>query len=361
VSDQVGNVPAGPPRGEGSAATVPGTSGSATRRRLLWRLVMLSITGVSLYVVAPSIAEVFTSWPALSKVAVGWFVLVFGCQVLSFGCMFFLQRLALRTSAWFSVVTSQLAGNAFSQIVPGGAAAGAALQFRMLADAGADATAAISGLTAFSLLQTASVLALPLLILPALLGGVYVPSGLAESALLGAGAFVLVAGLGIVLMATDKPLQVTARVAQTVHNRCARRSPPWTGLSARILQERDAVRAALGARWREASLATAGKLGFDYLSLLAALEARSHPNPALVLVAFSAARVLAMIPITPGGLGFVEAGLTATLTLAGVPAGDAVVATLIYRLASYWLPILAGPVAYGLFWNRYLRRQRSAL
>jgi len=34
---------------------------------------------------------------------------------------------------------------------------------------------------------------------------------------------------------------------------------------------------------------------------------------------------------------------------------------LIYRLASYWLPILAGPVAYGLFWNRYLRRQRSAL
>ena len=99
------------------------------------------------------------------------------------------------------------------------------------------------------------------------------------AALLGAGAFVLVAGLGIVLMATDKPLQVTARVAQTVHNRCARRSPPWTGLSTRILQERDAVRAALGARWREASLATAGKLGFDYLSLLAALEALVEDAP----------------------------------------------------------------------------------
>jgi hypothetical protein len=58
-----------------------------------------------------------------------------------------------------------------------------------------------------------------------------------------------------------------------------------------------------------------------------------------------------MIPITPGGLGFVEAGLTSTLTLAGVPAGEAALATLVYRLASYWLPILAGLLAYGTFWR----------
>ena len=38
------------------------------------------------------------------------------------------------------------------------------------------------------------------------------------------------------------------------------------------------------------------------------------------------------------GLGFVEAGLTAALALAGVPAASAVVATLAYRLVSYWLP-----------------------
>ena len=34
-----------------------------------------------------------------------------------------------------------------------------------------------------------------------------------------------------------------------------------------------------------------------------------------MLLAFCAAQVLAQIPITPGGLGFVEAGLTGTLTL----------------------------------------------
>ena len=54
--------------------------------------------------------------------------------------------------------------------------------------------------------------------------------------------------------------------------------------------------------------------------------------------------VLALIPITPGGLGFVEAGLTGVLTLAGIPASEAVLATLLYRLAAYWLPMIAGPV-----------------
>jgi hypothetical protein len=36
-----------------------------------------------------------------------------------------------------------------------------------------------------------------------------------------------------------------------------------------------------------------------------------------------------------------------------VPSGDAVVATLGYRVISYWLPIAAGPVAYVLFRLRY--------
>ena len=59
-------------------------------------------------------------------------------------------------------------------------------------------------------------------------------------------------------------------------------------------------------------------------------------------------QVLAQIPLTPGGLGFVEAGLTATLTLAGVPAGTAVVATFAYRLFAYWLQMPLGLVGLAL-------------
>ena len=53
--------------------------------------------------------------------------------------------------------------------------------------------------------------------------------------------------------------------------------------------------------------------------------------------------MLAQIPVTPGGLGFVEAGLTAMLALAGVSPGDAVLATFAYRLFAYWLPLPLGP------------------
>ena len=48
-----------------------------------------------------------------------------------------------------------------------------------------------------------------------------------------------------------------------------------------------------------------------------------------------------------------EAGLVGTLTLAGVPGHEALAATLLYRLVSYWLPIPVGGVAYLLFRRRY--------
>ena len=92
---------------------------------------------------------------------------------------------------------------------------------------------------------------------------------------------------------------------------------------------------------------------FDYLALLAALVASgSKPTASLVLLAYVASVVLGMIPITPGGLGFVEAGLAAMLVLAGVPGPSATLATLAYRLVSYWGPIVAGPFAYALFQRR---------
>ena len=62
---------------------------------------------------------------------------------------------------------------------------------------------------------------------------------------------------------------------------------------------------------------------------------------------YPAAGIIGMIPISPGRLGTVEACLTGLLVLAEVNSSQAVLATLTYRLASYWLPLLAGPIAYG--------------
>jgi len=101
-------------------------------------------------------------------------------------------------------------------------------------------------------------------------------------------------------------------------------------------------------------LLSSGRLAFDFGTLLACIRATGiKPNPSLVLLAYAVAGLLALIPITPGGLGIVEAGLSALLILAGVPGGDAVVATLAYRIISYWLPIAVGPFAYFAFRLRY--------
>jgi lysylphosphatidylglycerol synthase-like protein len=67
----------------------------------------------------------------------------------------------------------------------------------------------------------------------------------------------------------------------------------------------------------------------------------AEPRPSLVLLAFTGSQLLTLVPLTPGGLGFVEAGLAGLLVLAGVSAADAALATLAYRLVSYWPPLPA--------------------
>jgi uncharacterized protein (TIRG00374 family) len=320
------------------------------------RAVVVLIAGVSIYLVFPAITEVFASWPRLSTLDPRWFALAVAAEIAHFTCTFALQRLALRTKAWFPVVTSQLAGNAITLIMPGGAAVGAAVQFRMLATSGSETDSTVGGLAAFSLLGVGGLLALPVFALPVILLGAPTNRGLVNAAVVGAVAFVIFAALGAVILVYDAPLRWTGRVAQRLWNLVMRKRP-LEGLDATLLAQRNEIRTALGQQWWQALLLSAGRLAFDYLCLLAALRATgAHPRPSLILVAYAVAGIVGMIPATPGGLGLVEASLTGLLVLAEVNSSQALLATLTYRLASYWVPLLAGPVAYGLFQMRYRSR-----
>jgi uncharacterized protein (TIRG00374 family) len=177
---------------------------------------------------------------------------------------------------------------------------------------------------------------------------------LVEATVIGLVVFVALFAIGSVLIALDGPLAWVGRLIQRARNRLRRSSEPLRHFPDRLLRERDRIVGTLGPRWKRSLAATIGRWAFDYATLLAALAAvGSTPRPALVLLAFCAAQVLAQIPITPGGLGFVEAGLTAMLALAGVSAGAAVLATFAYRLFSYWLPLPVGLAAYGWHARRY--------
>jgi uncharacterized protein (TIRG00374 family) len=228
----------------------------------------------------------------------------------------------------------------------------------MLRQAGIGTGEAAAAFSTSTLLQLATTFALPVLALPAIVGGAPINHSLATAAYLGAVVFVLLLAAGSLILATDRPLELVGRAAQWLLNRTARRHRPITDLPRRLLDARDFVRTTLGREWWKALLAAAGNTGFDYLALLAALRAvGADPRPSLVLLAYTAAEVLALVPVTPGGLGFVEAGLVGTLGLAGVPAADALAATLLYRIVAFWLPLPAGGVSYALFRRRYVARQ----
>jgi len=319
------------------------------RRTLLW----LTITGVSLYLVAPSLLDTLGSWRDLDRLAPGWLLAMAALQATAVVCLWALQRLALHVRGWYAVVTSQLAGNAISKVAPGGGAVGAALQYRMLVQAGVERAAAVAGLTAAGLLTFAVVLALPVLAIPAIVRGA-VNRSLVEATLVGVAVFAALFGLGAMMLALDGPLAWVGRTIQRIRNRLRRSAEPLRGLPSRLLRERDRIIGTVGPRWKAALAATSGRWAFDYATLLAALAAvGSTPRPAVVLLAFCAAQLLSQVPITPGGIGFVEAGLTVTLTLAGVPAGEAVLATFAYRLFSYWLPLPLGLVGLLLHRRRY--------
>ena len=325
------------------------SAGALTRRGLL-----LAVSAVSLYLFAPALLQVFGAFDELDEISPLWFPAMVVLQVGSYACTWAIQRLAVRTQRWGPVITSQLASNAFGRVVPGGVAAAGALQYAMLVRGGVPAAQAASGMTASSLLLFGTLLALPLLATPAIIGGVAVDPQLTRAAIAGAVLFVLMVAVGVACVIWDRPLVLLGRAAQAIRNRIRRRHEPVTGLPERLLRERDVVVDVLGRQWWEALLFAAGRWVLDYLTLIAVLYALgANPRPSLVLLAFCAAQLLGTMPLTPGGLGFVEAGLTGTLALAGVGAGAAVVATLAYRLVSFWLPIPAGAVAAIVHRRRY--------
>jgi len=274
-----------------------------------------------------------------------------------------LLRLVLRTKSWFAVITAGLAGNAVTNTLPGGDAVGASVQYRMLAGTGIDTVQAASGLAVSSIIGVAALFSLPIFALPVIIGGTTVSAGLVRAGELGGVGFVLIVVLGAVILTTDKTLLTLGKAIQWLLDKLPRRRRQTTDLGARLVAERNLVRSDLGRNWWKALLLIAGRIGLDYFSLLAVLRATgSRPNPSLVLLAYAATAVLALLPLTPGGLGLVEASLSGLLVLANIPSGDAVVATLAFRLGSYWLPTVAGGVCYVLYRRRYgpLRQSEGA-
>ncbi|MEY2420947.1 MAG: putative heme transporter [Acidimicrobiaceae bacterium] len=318
------------------------------------RVLLLVVTALALFLVWPVLFDVYSEVGDALALSPWWLAAIVTVVALQMVANWELHRIALRTTKWFDIATSQLASNAASHLLPGGNAIGAGIQVRMLTTVGFPIARIIPALGAVSVIGTVSgFVVLPIVVLVASAAGTAIDSRLVAAMWLGAAILLGLLIVVVALVVRDRPWHWIARVISWVQARLRRPTDP-VELEHRLLRERDQIRHALRDRALLVGLIALARPVCDYLALLFALRAAgAHVNPAAVLAAFIVSNIAGMIPLTPGGLGFVEASLAGVLTVAGASDMHANVAVATYRVAETWLPCLAGAIALMWFQHRH--------
>jgi uncharacterized protein (TIRG00374 family) len=266
-----------------------------------------------------------------------WLGVAIGFETASFIAFARLQRWLLRAGGvqigLLSMVEIVLAGNALAMSLPGGAAWAAAWAFGQLRRRGADRL--LAGWVVLVAGALASFVLFLLLVAGSLMAGSKGPVASARWALVGLACIPALVVLGVVaarrsiwvrngLTATWRRLarfELLARVERVIQGVLERarmvQPTPW--------------------QWVEAS----GLAALNWLETCACLIACIYAVHGSVpwrgiLVAYTLAQVLASIPITPGGIGVVEGGLTALLVAYGLHTNVALAAVLLFRVVSFW-------------------------
>jgi putative heme transporter len=320
------------------------------------RRVLLGLGGAILIVATfayflPTIADYRDVWGVVKELSWKWIAALFAVaalNVLTFVPPWLVLLPGLRF--WPTLMMTQ-AATTVSIVVPGGAAVGIASAYGMLRRRGFPSAAVARAVTLVSLWNQLTNLVYPILALFLLtMAG-------EETAVLATAAFVGVAILGVVIGALVLVLyssrmageigDAAARAATWIRSRLRREPVGWGGPS--FERFRDDVVELLRSRWHLLTLATfAGSLTV-FAVLLVSLRALQVPAPEVSAVeafaAWSLARLLGSIPITPGGIGVVELSLTATLIGFGGNNAGVVAAVLMFRFLTMVPTLVLGLIA----------------
>lgn len=246
--------------------------------------------------------------------------------------------------AYAVLVRIDLSGLGMSHVIPGGGATAAALRYRLLRRAGVPNDAVISG----TALQTAvSWLALVCVFIVGIL--LSLPKAFNEPVYLGAGEFALVLMVGFIVLGIVLSRR-TERTVALVHRLGGRLSVGRRDTLERAVAGLAAKLNTLGTNRPLLLRTIAWALGnwvLDALCLWCCLRAYGFSDqPGPLLAIYGAVSLLAMLPVTPGGIGIVEAVLVPALVSVGADASTALMGVLTWRLMEFWLPI---PIAMGTY------------
>jgi uncharacterized protein (TIRG00374 family) len=255
------------------------------------------------------------------------------------------------------------ASTAISNTLPGGAALGAGLQIAMYVSYGFARQDIGLSLALTGLWNTFVKLGMPIVALALLAIGGNAGGALGAASVVGVLILMgTILGFAVALRSEQGAFRVGQRLGAllSVLARLTRRSPPgdW---GATLAGFRRRTVELLSTRWKQLTVSTLLSHVTLYVVLLLALRHVGVPNEAVsweeALAAFAFVRLLSALPITPGGLGVVELGMTATLVAAGGNEARVVAAVLVYRLLTFVLPIPVGAISYFL-WRREVTRTK---
>lgn len=243
-----------------------------------------------------------------------------------------------------------LAGTAIANLAPLGGAVSMGVQYSMFRAWGFERRESSRAMVVTGVWNNLVNLALPLcgLILLLLRGGRN--AALEVSARIGVVAFVLVAGAFAQVLRSDSGAGKVGRLADRairLWDRMRRRSPVRTpAAEGLVLFRHDSVEL-LKHRWLALTVTTVIGVMSVFLVLAVAIRAVGISGAEVTyseaFAAWAGTRLLSTaIPVTPGGLGVVDIGLTSALTGFGGSAGPVVAAVLIYRAVSWVPPIVLG-------------------
>ena len=326
-------------------------------KRIVQALISLAIVAGIFLGVMPLIADygdVFDTIRAMTGMEIGSLV-AFGLWNLMtywFVLTAALPGLRLREAA----VVNQ-ASTAVSNTLPGGGVIGVGVSIAMLTSWGftigsIGRSAVVTGIWNNFVKLGMPVLALALLALDSEL----TPARVMAAAI---GIIVLISAVVLfgLLLRSDRLARAIGRGVGSVVNWGRRlfRKEPMEGWGERSSEFRTDTIGLLRHRWLWLTVATLLSHFSLYLVLLVALRhvgvSQEELSWITVLAAFAFVRLISALPLTPGGVGVVELGYAAVLTIGldDITSAQVVAAILVFRAVTYLLPIPLGLISYVIW------------
>lgn len=306
--------------------------------------VLLTVAAVE-YGVIPFLVHARTELSVLDDVRWPLLLVAAGLEVASIGAYSRLTQVLLEPPNRLSFGVQwriDVVGYGLSHALPGGGATAGGLRVRMMTDRGVEPGAALA-LTVVQLVLSVIGL-LSVWLLGAMMSAPR--TGMTTTTIL------LLAATGSAIVTLEALPRLHGSGAHQTGGRLWRGAsgvlpPRWRHLASSALNRgveafKDSQVTREGVTW------AASNWLLDAICLWVCLRAFGTSVPIeLVLASYGLVNAIALLPITPGGIGIVEGLMVPALVAAGAEPGAAMYGVLTWRLLQYWLPMPAAGVCWA--------------